>query len=201
MCYGCNQILGSCELMDVTSTESELRALMLASSDADAAAYRTLLERLGAQLRAYFKGHLNRVNRGDVEAEDLVQEALLAIHTRRHTYDPSLLFTPWVYAIARYKFIDYLRRTKVSAKDIPMEETGELTARDDHGLVESSLDLDRLLTGLSPKVKQIIQYVKLDGLSVSEAATRCGMSESAVKVSVHRGLKSLALLIGKENRV
>src|SRR5258706_15126542 len=92
-------------------------------------------------------------------AEDLVQEALLAIHTRRHTYDPSQFFTPWVYAIARYKFIDYLRRTKVSAKDIPVDETDELTARDDRGPVESSLDLDRLLTGLSPKVKQIIQYV------------------------------------------
>ncbi len=187
--------------MDVTSTESELRALMLASNDGDAAAYRTLLERLGAQLRAYFKRHLNRINRGDVEAEDLVQETLMAIHIRRHTYDSSQLFTPWVYAIARYKFIDYLRRTKVSAKDIPVDETDELTARDDHGPVESSLDLDQLLTGLSPKVKQIIQYVKLDGLSMSEAATRCGMSESAVKVSVHRGLKTLARVIGKENRV
>jgi RNA polymerase sigma-70 factor, ECF subfamily len=186
--------------MDVTSTESELRALMLASSDGDAAAYRTLLERLGAQLRAYFRGHLNRINRGDVEAEDLVQEALLAIHTRRHTYNPAQLFTPWVYAIARYKFIDYLRRTKVSAKDIPVDETDELAAHDDHGPVESSLDLDRLLMGLPPKVKQIIQYVKLDGLSVREAATRCDMSESAVKVSVHRGLKALALLISKESR-
>jgi RNA polymerase sigma-70 factor (ECF subfamily) len=187
--------------MDVTSTESELRALMLASSDGDAAAYRTLLERLGGQLRAYFRRQLNRINRGDVEAEDLVQEALLAVHTRRHTYDPSQLFTPWVYAIGRYKFIDYLRRTKVSAKDVPVDEMEELTARDDRGPVESSLDLDRLLTGLSPRVKQIIQYVKLDGLSVSETATRCGMSESAVKVSVHRGLKALALLMGKENRV
>jgi len=186
--------------MNVTSTESELRALMLASSDGDAAAYRTLLEKLGGQLRAYFRGQLNRINRGAVEAEDLVQEALLAVHTRRHTYDPSQFFTPWVYAIARYKFIDYLRRTKVSAKDVPVDETDDLTARDDRGQVESSLDLDRLLMGLSPKVKKIIQYVKLDGLSVREAATRCGMSESAVKVSVHRGLKALALLINKESR-
>ena len=186
--------------MDVTSTESELRALMLASRDGDTTAYRTLLERLSGQLRAYYKGQLNRVNRGAVEAEDLVQEALLAIHTRRHTYDHSQPFTPWVYAIARYKFIDYLRRTKVSAKDVPVEETEELTARDESRQVESSLDLDRLLMGLSPKVKQIIQYVKLDGLSVSEVAARCGMSESAVKVSVHRGLKALALLIGKESR-
>src|SRR5882724_10127075 len=148
--------------MNVSSTESELRALMLASSDGDAAAYRTLLERLGSQLRAYFRGQLNRINRGDVEAEDLVQEALLAVHTRRHTYDSSQLFTPWVYAIARYKFIDYLRRTKVSAKDITISDTEEMTAHDDHGHVESSLDLERLMAEISPKARQAIQYVKLD---------------------------------------
>ena len=197
---GCNQSLWVCELMDVTSTEPELRALMLASNNGDAAAYRTLLERLSSQLRGYFKGKLSHINRGAVEAEDLVQEALLAIHTRRHTYDSSQPFTVWVYAIARYKFIDYLRRTKASAKDIPVDETEEPTAPGDRGQVESSLDLGRLLTGLSPKVKQVIQYMKLDGLSVSETASRCGMSESAVKVSVHRGLKTMALLINKEGR-
>src|SRR5260221_7251810 len=159
--------------MDVRSTEPELRGLMMAGLAGDAAAHKTLLERLSSQLRAYFKGQLGRFNRDAVEAEDLVQEALLAIHTRRHTYDPSQFFTPWVYAIARYKFIDYLRRTKVSAKDIPVDETDELTARDDRGPAESSLDLDRLLRGLSPRVKQIIQYVKLEGLSVSERETRC----------------------------
>lgn len=186
--------------MNVTSTESELRALMLAGNSGDAAAYRSLLEKLSSQLRAYFRGKLSHLNRGAVEAEDLVQEALLAIHTRRHTYDSSQPLTAWIYAIARYKFIDYLRRTKTSAQDVPVDETEELIARDDRGPVESSLDLDRLLTGLSPKVKQIIQYMKLDGLSVSETANRCGMSESAVKVSVHRGLKTMALLINKEGR-
>jgi len=186
--------------MNVTSTESELRALMLASSDGDAAAYRTLLERLGGQLRAYFKGQLNRINRGAVEAEDLVQEALLAVHTHRHTYDPSQLFTPWVYAIARYKFFDYLRRTKQSIKDLPIEETEEINVRDDGGPVESSLDLERLMTSLPLRMRQAIQAVKLDGLSVREASEQCGMSESNVKVSVHRGLKALALQIRKKGR-
>ena len=131
-------------------------------------------------------------------AEDLVQEALIAIHTRRHTYDPSQLFTPWVYAIARYKFVDYLRRTKTSINDLPIEDAEEITAQDDRTHVESTLDLNKLMAGLSPKVRQVIQYVKLDGLTVSEAAVRCGMSESNVKVSVHRGLKALALQITKE---
>jgi RNA polymerase sigma-70 factor (ECF subfamily) len=170
---------------------------MLASRSGNADAYRTLLGKLSNQLRAYFKGQLSRFNRGAVEAEDLVQEALLAIHTRQHTYDDSQLFTPWVYAIARYKFLDYLRRTKTSTKDVPVDETEELAAHGDAAQVESNLDLDRLLTGLSPKVGQIIRYMKLDGMSVSETASRCGMSESAVKVAVHRGLKTLAGLISK----
>src|SRR6516165_1135889 len=105
--------------MSVPAAEPELRALMVAGLDGDAAAHRTLLERLSRQLRGYYKGHLDRAGRGAVEAEDLVQEALIAIHTRRHTYDPSQPFTPWVYAIARYKFLDYLRRTRVSAQDLP----------------------------------------------------------------------------------
>lgn len=181
--------------MDVPSSEPELRALMIAGIGGDAAAHRALLERLSSQLRGYFKGQLNRIGRGPVEAEDLVQEALMAIHTRRHTYDPSQPFTPWVYAISRYKFFDYLRRTHASMNDLPIDDTKEIGSRDDRTQVESSMDLETLMAGLPPKTRQAIQAVKLDGLSVSEAATRCGMSESNVKVSVHRGLKAMARLI------
>ncbi len=186
--------------MDIRSIETELRGLMIAGLAGDAAAHRALLERLSGQLRAYFKGQLNRIGRGPVESEDLVQEVLIAIHTRRHTYDRSQPFTPWMYAIARYKFLDYLRRTKVNAADVPIDEVPELAVHDDSAHVESSLDLKRLLAELSPRARQTIQYVKLDGLSVSEAAVRSGMSESAVKVSVHRGLKALARLIREEKR-
>ena len=101
--------------------------------------------------------------------------------------------------IAPYKFIDYLRRAQVSRNDLPIEDTEEIASRDDRGNVESSLDLERLMTGLAPRVRQAIQAVKLDGLSVSEAAAQCGMSESNVKVTVHRGLKAMARLI-RENR-
>jgi len=135
-----------------------------------------------------------------VEAEDLVQEALIAIHTNRHTYDRSQLFTPWVYAIARYKFLDYLRRTRTSASDVPIDDASEMQAHNDNSRVESSLDLNKLLAEIPPKARQAIQYVKLAGLSVSEAAARSGMSESAVKVSVHRGLKALARLIRNEKQ-
>ncbi|SDR61782.1 RNA polymerase, sigma subunit, ECF family [Rhizobiales bacterium GAS113] len=186
--------------MDVKSSEHGLRALMLASFEGDAVAHSVLLSKLSGHLRAYFKGQLKRIGRDQVEAEDLVQEVLIAIHTRRDTYIPSEPFTPWLYAIARYKFVDYLRRTKASIREVPIEEAEELVARDDLAGVESSFDLDRLMAGISPKVRQAIQDVKLDGLSVGEAAARSGTSESAVKVSVHRGLRALALLINKGGR-
>jgi RNA polymerase sigma-70 factor, ECF subfamily len=91
--------------MSVVTTEAELRALMISGLDGNASAHRALLEHLGGRLRGYFKNQLSRIGRGPVEAEDLVQEALIAIHTRRHTYDPAQPLTPWVYAIAHYKFL------------------------------------------------------------------------------------------------
>ena len=187
--------------MDVRSSEAELRELMVAGLDGDAAAHKALLGKLSGRLRAYFKGHLARIGRGPVEAEDLVQEVLIAVHVHRDTYDRSQLFTPWVYAIARYKFLDHLRRTKESRRDADLEEVQEVVAAaDDREAVESGIDLERLMAKLSPKARDAIRYVKLEGLSVREAAARCSMSESAVKVTVHRGLKALARLIDEEGR-
>jgi RNA polymerase sigma-70 factor (ECF subfamily) len=181
--------------MDLRSDEPELRALMLAGLDGDSAAHKLLLTRLAGSLRAYFKRQLARSGKGPADAEDLVQETLIALHTRRHTYERSELLTPWVYAIARYRLVDYLRRTKGSSADVPIEEAADVLAEEDTAATESGLDLHRLLAQLRPKARQAIQMVKLDGLSVREAATRSGMSESVVKVSVHRGLQALSRLV------
>src|SRR5579872_5771319 len=112
--------------MDIRSDEPELRTLMLAGLDGDEASHKALLMKLSAYLRAYFKGQLARIGRGPTDAEDLVQETLIALHTRRHTYDRSQLLTPWVYAIARYRLVDYLRRTKASAMDVPIKEADDI---------------------------------------------------------------------------
>lgn len=174
------------------ASEGELRRLMKAGLDGNAAAYRALLDRLSGHLRAYYRGKLARIGRSQSEAEDLVQDALMAIHTRRHTYDVDQPFTPWVQAIARYKLIDHLRHTRPAMASVPIEDAGDFEAQDDHVGTESAYDLDRLMARLPEKMRRAIRYVKLDGLSVAEAASRCGMSESAIKVSVHRGLKAMA---------
>ena len=107
---------------------------------------------------------------------------------------------PWVHAIARYKLIDHLRQTKASMKDIPIEDAEDILAQDDHVGSESAYDLNRLLGELPEKMRRTIQMVKVEGLSVAEAASRCGMSESAVKVSVHRGLKALVSSVARKER-
>ena len=185
----------------MVANEAELRAFMKAGLRGDATAYRALLSRLSANLRAYYKGRLARIGRSAAEAEDLTQEALMAIHTRRHTYDPTAPLMPWVHAIARYKLIDHLRQTHASMKDLPIDDAEEIMAQDDHIGSESAHDLTRLLGQLPDKMRRTIQMVKLEGLSVAEAANRCGMSESAVKVSVHRGLKALATSVARKGRL
>ncbi len=185
----------------MTRNEAELGALMKASLGGDAAAHRTLLGRLSGTLRTYYKGRLARIGRGAAEAEDLTQEALMAIHTGCHAYDPAEPLTPWVYAIARHKLIDHLRRTRASLADVPIEDAEEVLAQDDYVGAESAFDVMSLLSQLPDKMRRAIQAVKLDGLSVAEAASQCGMSESAVKVNVHRGLKALTISIAREKGI
>ena len=182
----------------MVANEAELRSLMRAGLQGDAGAYRVLLSRLSANLRAYYKGRLARIGRSATEAEDLTQEALMAIHTRRHTYDPSAPLLPWVHAIARYKLIDHLRQTRALMSDVPVENAEDLLAQDDHTAIESAYDVKGMLNQLPEKMRQTIQLTKLEGLSVAEAASRCNMSESDVKISVHRGMKALMASVARK---
>jgi len=176
--------------------EERLRNLMLQSLSGDGASYRLLLDELSLHLRSFLR---RRLSRQPEEIEDIVQEVLLAIHNQRHTYDSKLPLTVWVQAIARYKVIDWLRRrARHELKNDSLHEYEELfTAPDAAGAAEASLDIAKLLQQLPERQRLPIQYVKLEGGSVSEAAKRIGISESAVKIGIHRGLKSLAASIAR----
>ncbi|WP_426145201.1 sigma-70 family RNA polymerase sigma factor [Polaromonas sp. DSR2-3-2] len=176
-----------------TDTESRLRGLMLQGLDGDAAAYHQFLKALSAHLRAYFRKRL--FERPD-EVEDLVQDTLLAVHNQRHTYRADQPLTAWVHAVARYKLIDLLRaRASGESLNVPLDDELELFAASDTEAREAKKDLDTLLAGLPDRQRQPIVHVKLEGLSVVEAARLTGMSESAIKIGVHRGLKALAAKI------
>lgn len=172
------------------ATEEKLRAQLLAALQGDAAAYRRFLADVAAHLRAFFRRRLTQL---PDEVEDLVQECLFAVHQNRHTYDPSQPLTAWLHSIARYKLIDLLRaRGRREALHDPLDEELEIAARSDHDAADARRDLATVLASLTPKQRLVLTMTKVEGASVAEAAAATGMSESAVKVSVHRSMKALA---------
>jgi RNA polymerase sigma-70 factor, ECF subfamily len=170
--------------------EPRLKGLMLAGLAGEAGPYRRLLDELSGLLRAYY----GRRCPPGLDAEDLVQETLIAVHTRRATYDAGQPFTAWAYAIARYKLIDALRRGRSHLR-APAEEADALFASlGAAGGAEAAMaarDLERVMADLPARTRQLIRETKVEGLSTREAAENHGMTESAVKVAIHRGLKAL----------
>jgi RNA polymerase sigma-70 factor, ECF subfamily len=171
----------------VPDTETVLKGLMLRGLAGDAAAHAELLGALAGHLRAYFARRLGA--QGD--AEDLVQETLLAIHLKRDTYDPGQPFTPWAYAIGRYKLLDHYRRQGVR-HSVPLEDAGVLLASENPEEGAIHRDLDRLLGELPPRQRALLEDVKLTGHTIEEAAQRQGFTPGAAKVAIHRSLQRLA---------
>jgi RNA polymerase sigma-70 factor (ECF subfamily) len=168
---------------------------MLQSLAGDAAAYRMFLDELTARLRSYLRRRLGGL---PDEVEDLLQELLLAVHNKRHTYDPKQPLTSWVQAIAHYKLVDLLRRrSRSNALTDPLDEDDQVFATTANAATEAKYDVEKLLRGLPDRQRLPILYVKIEGASVTDTAIRTGMSESAVKVGIHRGLKALAEKIRK----
>mgnify|MGYP003594488767 CR=1 FL=1 len=176
--------------MPTLDVELQLRHLFLRALDGDEAAYRLFLQRLAGHLRAYLA---RRLFGWPDDVEDLVQECLLAIHNKRHTWEPAQPLSAWVHAIARHKLIDLLRARAVrETLHEPLDEAAELFAAAELDAHEARRDVLGLLAQLPEKQRLPILHVKLQGLSVAETARRTGLSESAVKVGIHRGLKALA---------
>lgn len=175
--------------------EAQLKTLMIATQAGDRSAQTKLLTQLAGRLRAYF---IRRLAGDASQAEDLVQETLLAIHVKRATFDPRQSFTPWAYAIARYKLIDFIRRTG-ARRSIPLEDAGELLAEDNPEEGAVRRDVASLLGRLSARQRALMKDVKLHGLSMEEAADRAGVSVTAAKVSVHRSMKRLMKEVSDED--
>jgi len=176
--------------------EARLKALMLRGLAGDAAAHAELLRAMTGYLRGFFA---RRLGRNAADLEDLVQETLLAIHTKRETYDRSQPFTAWAYSIARYKLIDQFRRNKVRRTE-PLETAEDLFAGEDIEEATTRRDLDRLMSELPERQRALLQDVKISGLTNAEAAKKAGMTETAVKVSIHRSLQALTRRVRDEDR-
>lgn len=171
-----------------TYSTDDWQGLMRKAQGGDAAAYRDLLLSLRPWLLAYIR---RRLKGGD--DEDLVQMTLLSLHEKRHTYDPSAPFLPWIAAVARHKLIDYVRKT---GRHVHVELDEDLGAEDGFQPDLARRDVDVLLARLPKDQARVIRLAKLDDLSVDEVARATGKTPSSVKVVVHRGLKKLQALVG-----
>jgi len=161
--------------------------LMVAAQAGHGGAYRRLLGELRTWLIRYYA---RRLPPGQID--DAVQDTLIAIHEKRHTYDPARPFRPWLAAVARYKWIDRLRamgreRTEALPDDVAVGDHEEA--------VVGATVLRELMGTLKPAQADAIRLVKLEGYSIEEASARTGQSGSLVKVNIHRGLQKLAAIV------
>lgn len=175
------------------TVELELRAQLLAALEGDQAVYQLFLKKIGHLLHSYFQ---KRLSNWPQDIEDLVQETMMAIHQQRHTYKPAQPLTAWVYAIARYKLADRWRHyASHEALHEELHDELEVFAPSDIEALQVRRDLNVLLQTLPENQRLPIIHTKLQGLSVKESCQITGLSESASKVGVHRGLKALRRVV------
>jgi RNA polymerase sigma-70 factor (ECF subfamily) len=161
---------------------------MRVALDGDKSAYNNLLTHVKRWLGAYYSKRI-----GPEHIDDLVQETLMTVHTKRHTYDPTKPFGPWLSAVARYRWIDFLRASKTGLNVELDEET--ISAPSKHDSVLAKHDLQKLLAKLPEKQAKIITMVKLQEMTIQDVSNETGQSISSIKVTVHRGIKKMMVMI------
>ncbi|CAN7324684.1 sigma-70 family RNA polymerase sigma factor [Mesorhizobium amorphae] len=173
--------------------EAELSRLLKAAIAGDERAYADFLHRTAVLVRGFAR---RKIVQGGVDPEDVVQETLLAIHVKRHTWRDDAPVLPWVYAIARFKLIDAFRR-RGRRVEIEIDEIAETFAEPETETV-SERDINRALDSLPPAQRSVVSAVSVEGRSIGETATKFGITETAVRVSLHRGLAAIARRFGRE---
>ena len=170
--------------------EDEWTGLMRSAISGDSAAYHRLLKAVTPVLRAAARRGLARAGQPVDQSEDIVQDILLAVHLKRHTWDVSAPFAPWLFAIARNKLIDALRRRGrrifVNIDDFAEVLPGEAAAE-----TASAGEVAAQLQSLPARQRDVLQSIAVDSASIKDTAVKLSMSEGAVRVALHRGLTRL----------
>ena len=126
--------------------------------------------------------------------EDILQEILLALHLKRHSWHPEAPVRPWVYAIARYKLIDACRR-RGAAIHVPIEPLADLL-EDPHQMPPlSGRDAERLLSRIDARSAALVRAVAIEGESAEAAGAPLGLSAGAARVALHRALARLRQIV------
>lgn len=173
--------------------------LFARAQDGDRVAYRTVLVAITPWLRAIARHRLRDAS----EAEDAVQDILLTVHHARHSYDPARPIKPWLAALAQARIVDRqrvlmrraARETSLDIKIAAGDETFAAPITNQDGGMDGRA-LRRAIAALSPGQRTAIELVKMQEMSMHDAAIASGQSVGALKVAVHRALIRLRTLIG-----
>jgi RNA polymerase sigma-70 factor (ECF subfamily) len=188
--------------MDLSPREVLWADAMRAERRGDRVVYERLLKDIALVLRRLVRVRLAKVGLSVHEAEDVVQEILIGLHAKRHTWDETRPFLPWLYAIVRYKVIDAVRRLRREASyrvEITMEELLESFEASSEDTDRSVLDIDRHLAILPQGQQKVVRALALDGATVRATAEKLRTSEGSVRVLYHRALHRLRARAESDN--
>lgn len=171
--------------------EAEWKRLMLAAMAGDEACYRRFLSDVSQYLRGWAQGSLKRAGRSPAEAEDVVQETLIAIHTKRQTWDQSQPVGPWLHGVARHKLIDALRK-RTGHDHLSVDEFADVIPAPSSDGALAQTDVLKMVASLPGKQASIVRAIFVDGHNTADVAGKLAMSDGAVRVALHRALKTLA---------
>jgi len=179
--------------MKNSAREGEWAVWMRSAIAGDARAYHQFLTTVTPYLRAMARRRCDQFGAPPSEAEDVVQEVMLAIHLKRGTWDPSRPIGPWISTLVRNKLVDSLRR-RGRHIDVPIDDVIATLEAEDQGSTADRVDVESMLSRLKDPQRTIVTSISLEGISIRETADRLKMSEVAVRVALHRALKALAAL-------
>jgi RNA polymerase sigma-70 factor (ECF subfamily) len=185
------------------SRETIWSRAMLAERRGDAVAYEAFLREFATSMRRIITTHLRRLGFGTDEAEDVVQEVLIAVHSRRSQWDAARPLIPWLNAIARYKTIDAMRRLRRQVRgrvDLTEKEWSTMFVSGETRHDQEAMDVEKLVSELPAGQQAAVRAIAIEGVSHREAANRLGATEGAVRVAFHRSLKRLMAVVRQEDR-
>lgn len=165
--------------------------LLRSANAGDARAYAAFLRAVTPVLRGIVRARGRAL--GEAACEDILQDVLLALHLKRHTWDPGLPVRPWLYAIARHKVTDGFR-ARGSRVELAVEDFADVLPAPAGADPTEARDVEKMIGMLDPRAAAIVRGIGLDGATIAETGARHGLSEGAVRVALHRALKQLAAL-------
>ena len=185
-------------IVNMTDRETVLADLLRAALSGDQRAYGRFLQDITPVLRGIVRARGAQF--GPDTQEDIVQDILLSVHAKRHTWTTTAPVLPWLYAITRYKVIDAQRRRHRNHDplDPVIDQIAAEPHADDVTAAMAARDSAALIGQLDPRSARIVREVSLDGDCTAEVGQRLSMTEGAVRVALHRAIKRLGMIARKD---